>query len=51
MMSELFPRWHAPRVAPTVELWFALSVVVPLWTLGGYIALLLFDPTRGWRRR
>ena len=34
-----------------MELWFGLSVVLPLWIMGGYAALLLFDPARGWRRR
>jgi len=33
-----------------VELWFALSVIVPLWILGGYLALLFFDPARGRHR-
>ena len=34
-----------------MELWFGLSVVLPLWIMGGYAALLFFDPARGWRRR
>jgi hypothetical protein len=34
-----------------VEIWFALSVVAPLWILGGYVALLLLDPERGRRGR
>jgi hypothetical protein len=34
-----------------VEIWFAISVMLPLWILGGYAALLLFDPARGFRRR
>lgn len=33
-----------------MEIWFAISVMVPLWILGGYAALLLFDPARGWHR-
>ena len=51
-MSERFPRWRAPRLARVqgIEIWFALSVIAPLWILGGYVALLLFDPTRRHRR-
>lgn len=34
-----------------ITFWFAVSLVVPLWILGGYAALLFFDPQRRRRRR
>ena len=34
-----------------MELWFTVSVIAPLWVLGGYVALLFFDPAREWRHR